>query len=271
MYSLKSRKMSENNYENILYKKNGHVATVTLNRPQSLNALNSALLTELRDSLEGIESDADVRVVVVTGAGDKAFCTGWDISEVLAKGSEEAHELSRWVQEIFTYLGTIDKPIIAKIHGFCLGCGLELAMACDFRFASDNALFGLPEVNLAVIPGGGGTQRLSRLIGKTKALELLMIGEHISAPEAVRLTLVNHVVPVDTLDDAVDEFIEKLLSKSPVTLGILKDAVNTGIEADLEQALEYEAKCFESALKTEDAQEGLQAFLEKRKPKYKGK
>jgi enoyl-CoA hydratase len=254
----------------VLYEKQEKVATLTLNRPESLNALNTALLTELRTALEEADADVAVRVVVITGAGGKAFCAGADVAELLKRTPEEARAFSQWFQGIFTLLESMRKPVIAKIHGFCLGGGLELALACDFRIASDKSVFGLPEVNLAIIPGGGGTQRLPRLIGKTKALELLMIGEQINATDAERLTLVNEIVPTDELDRAVDNFIQKLLTKSPVTLGILKEAVNKGLEMDLKQALEYEADCFEDTLKTADAQEGLKAFLEKRKPEFDG-
>jgi enoyl-CoA hydratase len=253
----------------LLYEKKGEVATITLNRPKSLNALNTALLTELKDVLEDAEVDAVVRVIVIAGAGDRAFCAGVDVAEIHDKNQEEARKWSQWVQGIFTSIEGLKKLVIAKIHGFCLGGGLELALACDFRIVSENALFGLPEVNLAIIPGGGGTQRLPRLIGKTKALELLTTGEQIDAAEALRLAVVNKVVPAAELDRAVDECIKKLLSKSSVTLSIIKDAVNKGIEMDLERALQHEAECFESALKTEDAREGLKAFLEKRKPEFK--
>nr|AAU83262.1 enoyl-CoA hydratase/carnithine racemase [uncultured archaeon GZfos27B6] len=261
----------ENKYENILCAKKEKVATITLNRQKSLNALNTALLTELRDALDDAETDAAVRAIVITGSGEKAFCAGADITELGEKSPEEASEWSSWAQGITTYMEKLSKPIIAKINGFCLGGGLELAMACDFRIASEKAIFGLPEINLAIIPGGGGTQRLPRLIGKTIAMEMLMCGEHINAAEAFRLTLVNKTVPADELDGEVDELIKKLLSKSAVTLGILKDAVNSGLEMDLEHALQYEAECFGSALATEDAREGLKGFLEKRKPEYKSR
>ncbi|MHC1610545.1 MAG: enoyl-CoA hydratase/isomerase family protein [Candidatus Methanospirareceae archaeon] len=255
----------------ILYKKKEEVATILLNRPKSLNALNTALLSELKDALEDAEADAGVRVILITGAGEKAFCAGADVAEIRDKNPEEARVWSQWVQGILNRMETIKKPVIAKIKGFCLGGGLELAMACDFRIASETAIFGLPETNLGIIPGGGGTQRLPRLIGKTKAMELLMTGEQIDAAEAFRLTLVNRVVPVDELDHEVDELIKKLLSKSPVTLGRLKYAVNRGMEMNLGDALEYEAECFGAALATEDAREGLKAFLEKRKPEFKGR
>ena len=171
----------ENKYKNILYAKKDKVATITLNRPKSLNALNTALLTELRDALEDAETDAAVHTIVITGSGEKAFCAGADITELVEKSPKEASEWSSWAQGITTYMEKLRKPVIAKINGFCLGGGLELAMACDFRIASEKAVFGLPEINLAIIPGGSGTQRLPRLIGKTKAMEMLMCGEQIGA------------------------------------------------------------------------------------------
>jgi len=255
----------------LLYEKHDKVATVTLNRPKALNALNTGLLTDLRDALVDAEADVDIRVIVLTGAGDRAFCAGADIQELRDKSAIEARDWSMWVQEITSYMERLRKPILAKINGFCLGGGLELAMACDFRIATDKSLFGLPEVNLAIIPGGGGTQRLTRLIGKTKALELLMTGTQIDAEEALRLTLVNTVVPVDVLDAAVEAVIKELRTKSAVTLGLLKLAVNNGLEMSLEQALYYEAECFGSALATEDSREGLKAFLDRRKAEFKGK
>jgi enoyl-CoA hydratase len=261
----------EKKYENILYQKKQKVGTITLNRPKSLNALNTALLTELRDALGDAEADAEVHVIVIAGAGDRAFCAGADIEELLEKSSTEASKWSRWIQGITTYMEKMKKPIIAKINGFCLGGGLELAMACDFRIASEKAIFGLPEINLAIIPGGGGTQRLPRLIGKTKAMEMLMCGKQMGAEEAFRVTLVNKVVPAEKLDSEVDGLVKKLLSNSSVTLAIIKDAVNRGIELDLELALQYESDRFGHVLATEDAREGLKAFLEKRKPEFKGK
>ena len=271
-------------YENLLYAKHeraadeaadeaadGGVATVTLNRPKSLNALNTALLTELQEALRDAEADTEVRAVVVTGAGEKAFCAGADVGELLEKSPAEASEWSRWVQGIISGVEKMKKPVVAKINGFCLGGGLELAMACDFRVASERARFGQPEVNLAIIPGGGGTQRLPRLVGKTKALEMLTTGEQIGAEQALRLGLVSRVVPVGEegeeesgLDAAVSELVKKLLSKSPAALGIIKRAVNRGLEMDLERALEFEAECFGQALSSEEARRGLKAFLNKR-------
>lgn len=258
-------KMSE-----VVYEKRGEVATIVLNRDKALNALNTVLLTALRAALEDAEADAGIRVIVLTGAGNRAFCAGADITELQEKSAIEARDWSLWVQEIMNYMERLRKPILAKINGFCLGGGLELAMGCDFRIATEKSIFGLPEINLAIIPGGGGTQRLTRLIGKTKALELLMTGAQIEALEALQLKLVNEVVPEDKLDTAVDSYIEALVTKSAVTLGILKLAVNKGLEMSLEQALYYEAECFGSTLATEDGREGLIAFREKRKAKYRG-
>ena len=258
-------------YSNIIYEKRERVAAITLNRPKALNALNTALLTELREALQDAENDENIGVIVITGAGDRAFCAGADIPEIQGRSPIEARDYASSGQECTRYMERIRKPIIARVNGFCLGGGQEIAMACDFRIASDRARFGQPEINLAIIPGYGGTQRLARLIGKTKAMEINMLGDHIDANEAYRLGLLNKVVPAEELDKAVDEFIQKLLSKSSVVLGIMKLAINKGIEMDLDGALYYEAECFGSALASEDSTEGLQAFLEKRKPEFKGK
>jgi len=263
--------MAQKEYANIIYEKRGKVATITLNRPKALNALNAALWTEFRDALQDAENDESIGVIVITGSGDRAFCAGADISEIQYLSALEARNYSLSVQEHTRYMERIRKPMIAKINGFCLGGGQEIAISCDFRIASAKARFGQPEVNLAVIPGAGGTQRLTRLVGKTKAMEINMLGGQIDANEAYRLGLLNKVVPAEELDKAVDEFIQKLLSKSSVVLGIIKLAVNKGIEMDLDRALYYEAECFGSALATEDSKEGARAFLKKRKPEFKGK
>jgi len=263
--------MAQKEYANIVYEKKEKVATITLNRPKALNSLTTALLREMHDALQDAENDENINIIVLTGAGDRAFCAGADISEVQYLSPVEARDYSLSVHEHTRYMERIRKPIVAKINGFCLGGGLEIAMACDFRIASDKARFGQPEVNLAVIPGGGGTQRLTRLVGRTKAMEIDMLGDMIDAAEAHRLGLINQVVPGEDLDKAVDELIQKLLSKSSVVLGIIKLAINKGIEMDLDRALYYEAECFGSALATEDSKEGTKAFLEKRKPEFKGK
>ena len=263
--------MTQKEYANIIYEKKERVATITFNRPKVLNALNTALMAEVHDALQDAEEDNNIGAIVITGAGDRAFCAGADIPEIQSMSIIWARDHSLSLQEHTRYMERVKKPIIAKINGFCLGGGQELAMACDFRIASDKARFGQPEINLAVIPGAGGTQRLTRLVGKTKAMEIDMLGEQIDANEAYRLGLVNKVVPAEELDKAVDEFIQKLLSKSSAVLGIIKLAVNKGIEMDLDRALYYEAECFGSARGTEDSEEGLKAFAEKRKPEFKGK
>jgi Enoyl-CoA hydratase/carnithine racemase len=263
--------MTQKEYANIVYEKEGQVATITLNRPKALNALSTALLAEVHDAFQDAGADENINVIVMTGAGDRAFCAGADISEIQHLSPIEARNYSLSVQEHTRYMESIRKPIIAKINGLCLGGGQEIAMACDFRIACDKARFGQPEINLAVIPGAGGTQRLTRLVGKTKAMEINMLGDMIDANEAYRLGLLNKLVPAEELDKAVDGFTQKLLSKSPAVLGIIKLAVNKGIEMDLDRALYYEAECFGSALATEDSKEGTKAFLEKRKPEFKGK
>jgi len=263
--------MAQKQYVNIIYDKKDKVATITLNRPKALNALSMALTAEMRDAFQDAENDETVKVIVLTGAGDRAFCAGADISEFQQLSAIGARDFSLALQEDTRHMERIRKPIIAKVNGLCLGGGLEIAMGCDLRIASDKARFGQPEVNLAVIPGAGGTQRLTRLVGKAKAMELDMLGEMIDAGEAHRLGLVNQVVPAEQLDKSVDELIQKLLSKSSVILGIIKLAVNKGIEMDLDRALFYEAECFGSAFATEDSKEGAKAFLEKRKPEFKGR
>ena len=263
--------MAQKEYANITYEKKERVATITLNRPKALNALNTALLKEMHDALQDAEMDEGIGVIVITGAGDRAFSAGADVTEIQGLSPIEAVEYSLSGQELTRYMERIRKPIIAKINGFCLGGGHEIAMACDFRIASDKSRFGQPEINLALIPGYGGTQRLTRLVGKTKAMEIDMLGDQIDANEAYRLGLVNKVVPAQDLDKAVDELAQKLLSKSSIVLGIVKLAINKGIEMDLDSALYYEAECFGSALASEDSKEGMKAFLEKRKPEFKVK
>jgi enoyl-CoA hydratase len=257
--------------EAAVLEKKDEVATIILNRPAALNALNARLLSDFEGIVRDTAADPAVHALVITGAGEKAFCTGADLTELSKMTPGAAGALSRRIQRIFNDLEAMRKPVIAKINGFCLAAGLELALACDIRIAAATAVFGLPETTLGLIPGCGGTQRLPRLIGKTKALELLLTGERIDAAEAARLGLVNAVVPLNELDRAVNGLLTKLRSRSPVALGILKDAVNTGLELDLGQALEYEADCFEAAFQTEDAHEGLAAFVEKRKPEFVGK
>ncbi len=244
------------------------VATIILNRPTALNALNDRLLTDFERIVQDTAVDPAVRALVITGAGEKAFCAGADLTELSKMTPQEAGTFARRIQRLLNLLEAMRKPVIAKINGFCLAAGLELALACDIRIATETAVFGLPETTLGLIPGCGGTQRLPRLIGKTKAMELLMTGERIDAAEAARIGLLNAVVPSNELDRAVNGLLTKLRAQSPAALGILKNAVNTGLDLDLKHALEYEADCFEAAFQTEDAHEGLTAFVEKRKPAF---
>ncbi|MBE0481312.1 MAG: enoyl-CoA hydratase/isomerase family protein [Dehalococcoidia bacterium] len=263
--------MAAREYSNILYERKDRVATITLNRPQVLNALNSALLKELYEAFQEAEKDPDVSVIILTGCGDRSFCAGADISELQSLTPIKGRNHVLWIQECTKYIERIQKPVVARINGFCLGGGQEIAMACDFRIAVDKARFGQPEINLAIIPGGGGTQRLPRLIGKTKAVEINMLGIHVDANEAYRLGLLNRVVSAEELDKTVSEFVQALLSKSPAAIGTLKLAMNEGLEMDLERALYYEAECFATTLATDDSKEGMKAFLEKRPPVFKGR
>jgi enoyl-CoA hydratase len=263
--------MSDKEYQLMIYEKKGRLATITINRPKVMNALNTQLAGEMRDALSDAEADDDIRAIVITGAGDRAFCAGADIGELAVLGGIEARDFSLLAQSLTTQIERVRKPVVAKVNGLCLGGGNEVAMSCDFRIASDKASFGQPEINLGIIPGMGGTQRLTRLIGRTKAIEMDMLGEMIPAAEAHRLGLVNKVVPADELDKAVDELAEKLGSKGPVALGMVKLAVNNGMDMDLNRGLYYEAECFGAACGTEDAKEGTKAFMEKRKPEFKGK
>ena len=263
--------MSNREYQLMGYEKKGKVATITINRPKVMNALNTELASEIRDALSDAEADDDIRVIVITGAGDRAFCAGADIGELAVLNGIQARDFSLLAQSLTTVIERIRKPVVAKINGLCLGGGNEVAMSCDFRIASDKATFGQPEINLGIIPGMGGTQRLTRLIGRTNAIEMNMLGEMIPAAEAHRLGLVNKVVSAAELDKAVDELAEKLGAKGPLALGLVKLAVNNGMDMDLNRGLYYEAECFGTACGTEDAKEGMKAFIEKRKAEFKGR
>ncbi len=258
-------------YKNIIYTREGKVATIAFNRPKALNALSMALLAEMSNAFKEAEQDDQVQVIILTGTGERAFCAGADLTEVKDLSAVEAIHYSLNVHNYTRQMEKIRKPIIAKINGFCLGGGAEIAMACDFRIASDKSKFGQPEIKLGVIPGGGGTQRMTRLVGKTMSMELNMLGEQIDAQEAYRLGLINRVVPEEILNRVVDEYVKKLLHLSPVVLGILKQVIHEGIEMDIDRALSHEAASFGAALSTEDAREGTTAFLEKRRPQFRGR
>jgi enoyl-CoA hydratase len=247
------------------------IALITVNRPEKLNALSTAVISELGDAFARIASDTAIRAAIVTGAGEKAFIAGADINELAALSAFEMSEHAMRGQRVFRTLETCRKPSVAAINGFALGGGLELAMACTVRFASENAKVGQPEVKLGLVPGYGGTQRLPRLIGRGRALELLLSGDPISATEAHRIGLVNAVVPQSELLNYSRAWLEKVLANGPLALGLAMDAVDVGLDSGLEAGLRFEAAAFGMAAATEDRREGTRAFLEKRKPAFAGK
>ena len=257
-------------YETILVEQNAGVATVTINRPKVLNALSDQVISELLRAAHDLHSDDEVKVVVITGAGDKAFVAGADIKELAQAEGLKAVDLARKGQRLTRMLEELGKPVIAAINGFALGGGCELAMACTLRIASENAVFGQPEVNLGIIPGYGGTQRLTRLVGKGRAMELVLTGRNVDANEALAMGLVNKVVPAGELAEATAKLAGSLMKKGPVALRLSIAAVNTGESMGLDDALSLEAHYFGVCAATDDCKEGLTAFVEKRKPEFKG-
>lgn len=258
-------------YEFLLFEKKGKTAHITINRPEALNALNWKTMNELRAALESVRDDAGVGGVIITGAGDKSFVAGADIKELATKDPVGAKEFSLASQEILSYIEHFPKPVIAAINGFCLGGGCELALACHMRVASENARFGQPEVNLGIMPGNGGTQRLPRLVGKGRALELILTGNMIDAEEAYRIGLVNKVAQQENLLATAEEILNAIYSKGPVAVKLCLEAVNHGMEMTLEEGVQLESNLFGLCFSTEDMKEGTQAFMEKRKPNFKGK
>jgi enoyl-CoA hydratase len=261
-------------FKNTIFSKDKEkgIAKFTINRPEARNALNRGVREELRNAMEDIKNDPSIRVLIITGAGDKAFISGADITELKEATPIEMEERACTLgQQLFTDVGNSDIPVIAMINGFCLGGGCELAMACDIRIASENAKFGQPEINIGIFPGGGGTQRLPRLVGWGKAKELIYTGRIIDAAEAERIGLVDKVVPPDKLEETVNQLAETIASKSPLIIKLVKKAINSGMYADLTAGLSYERDSFALCFATEDHKEGITAFLEKRKPEFKGK
>lgn len=259
-------------FKNIIYVREKGVARITINRPEVRNALNQATRAELREAVEDLKKDKDIRVVIITGAGDKAFVGGADITELKEATPMVMEErASTTGQQLFSDIENLPMPVIAMINGFCLGGGNELAMACDIRIASKNARFGQLEINIGVIPGAGGTQRLPRLIGWGRAKELIYTGRIIDADEAERIGLVDKVVPQDKLEETVDQLAETIASKSSLIVRIAKKAINRGMYTDLAAGLSYERGNFVLCFATEDHTEGVTAFLEKRKPEFKGR
>lgn len=257
-------------FPHLLIEDHDGVRTVIVNRPDKLNALNHAVLTELRDAFRAIADDPAVRVVVLRGAGDKAFVAGADIAELAALSPIQAREFSQHGQRMMRSIELLGKPVIAMIRGYALGGGMELAMSCHLRVAADNARLGQPEINLGVLPGFGGTQRLLRLAGRGATLELCLGGAPISATRAYELGLVNRVVPAAELDDATRALAQQLAQAAPQALRGILDAVQIGGECGLDAGLAFETQAFAVCTSTNDMREGTQAFLERRKPVFRG-
>jgi len=257
--------------ENVLYEKKGPIAYVTLNRPKVLNALNQRTWQDLRAAFEDARDDADVRGVILTGAGDKAFIAGADISELAQVTAVLAERSSTYGQEVLNLVENLGKPVVAAINGFALGGGCETAMACTIRLATESARFGQPEVKLGVPPGGGGTQRLPRLVGKGRALQLILSGEMIGAQEAYRIGLVNEVVPAADLITRAEGILKQIFSNAPLAVKYSLEAVNKGLETSQAEGLSLEASYFGLCAGTEDKTEGTQAFLQKRAAQFHGR
>jgi enoyl-CoA hydratase len=257
-------------YETILVEKRDKIAVLTINRPDKLNALNSKVHVEGVSALEELRKDDSVRVVVITGAGEKSFIAGADIGEFAGQTPVTQRDLFH-EKTLFNTIDNFPKPVIAMINGFCLGGGNELALACDIRIASENARFAQPEINLGIMCGGGGTQRLTRLVGEGRAMEIILTGDMIDANKAFEFGLVNHVYPLEDLEAKTLEFAAKIAEKAPIALQLSKEAVKFASRSNLDEGLRREVDLFAICFSTEDKTEGVSAFLEKRKPNFKGK
>lgn len=258
-------------YENLLIQIDSGIAIITINRPKAMNALNEKTLLELQDIFASVAEDVAVKVVILTGSGEKAFVAGADIAAMQPLSALEARQFAKLGHRVMSAIERCPKPVIAAVNGFALGGGCELALGCDIRIVAENARFGQPEVNLGVIPGFGGTQRLARLIGKGRALELILTGEMIDAAEAYRIGLANKVVPLDQLLDTTKKMASAIISKGSYAVQLAKEAVHNGLELDLDRANQYEAELFGLCFATADQKEGMEAFLEKRQAEFKGK
>jgi enoyl-CoA hydratase len=257
-------------YQNILLDTRDHISLLTINRPDKRNALNQATRDEILHALDTLQASPESRVVIVTGAGDKAFIAGADIGEFEGRTALTQYEAMKGLR-VFDAIEEFPKPVIAMINGFCLGGGMELALACDLRFASDNAKLGQPEINLGIIPGGGGTQRLPRLVGEGKAMEIILTGDAIDAAHAREIGLVNDVFPAAELRDRVQAVARRIAEKSPIALRMAKEAVKSAARMNLREGRERETDLFCLTFGSEDKAEGVRAFLEKRKADFKGK
>ena len=257
--------------ENVLYETRGAIAYVTINRPQVLNALNKATWSDLRTAFEHARGDTAVRGVILTGAGDKAFVAGADISELAQSTAIDAETGSRFGQQVLDLIENLGKPVIAAVNGFALGGGLETAMACTIRIAVDHARFGQPEVKLGLLPGVGGTQRLPRLVGKGRALQLILTGGMIDAAEAHRIGLINEIVPADQLIARAEAILGEIGANGPIAVRLALEATNKGMETSQADGLVLEAAYFGLLAGTEDKNEGTTAFIEKRAPQFRGR
>jgi len=257
-------------YETLLLERRGRVAVITINRPDKLNALNIKTRQEGAAAFDELREDESCRVVVVTGAGEKAFVAGADIAEFEGRTPVTQRDVMT-SRSLFTAVDTFTKPVIAMVNGYCLGGGCELALSCDLRIASETARFGQPEINLGIIPGGGGTQRLTRLVGEGKAMEMILTGDMIDAQTAFRIGLVNMVVPAADLEAKTMEIAGRIAEKSPIALRMAKEAVKLASRSNLDEGLRREVDLFALCFSSEDKDEGVRAFLEKRKPEFKGR
>lgn len=258
-------------YEFLKFEVENNTALITINRPEKLNALNHGTLVELSEAIDACQADSGIRSIIITGAGERAFVAGADITQLKNLSAKTGEEFSRHGQQVFSKIENLPKPVIAAVNGFALGGGCELAMACHVRLASENARFGLPEIDLGILPGYGGTQRLPRLVGLTNALYLLLTGDKIDAPTALRLGLVSEVVPAEQLPERARQLADRLFQKAPLAVQYILKAVYQGLNIPLTEGLKLEAQCFGNICQTGDMKEGVAAFLEKRKPNFVGK
>ncbi|MDP3772651.1 MAG: enoyl-CoA hydratase-related protein [Gemmatimonadales bacterium] len=258
-------------YQTLLLEIRDGFAILTINRPDKLNALNDTVVAELHDAARALKANADVRGIILTGSGPKAFVAGADIGDLANQGVLDGRDRALTGQSMLRDFETMGKPVLAAVNGFALGGGCELAMACHIRIASENARFGQPEVNLGITPGYGGTQRLPRIVGKGNALYMLLSGEHVNAPDALRMGLVSKVVPQDQLMAEAEKLMRTIIAKGPIALALTMDAVDRGLEMTLEEGLRLEADAFGLVASTKDMKEGLTAFLEKRPAKFEGR
>ena len=252
---------------NVILEKEDHLAIITINRPKALNALNSETLNDINSVLDDLEKDNNIYAVILTGAGEKSFVAGADIAEMKDLNEEEGRKFGELGNKVFRRLETLDKPVIAAVNGFALGGGCEISMACDIRRASETAIFGQPEAGLGITPGFGGTQRLARIVGIGRAKEIIYSAQNIKADEAYRIGLVNKVVPLEELMPTAKKLASKIMRNAPIAVKLCKDAINRGMQVDIDKAVNIESEDFGKCFATEDQTEGMTAFLERRKEK----